>query len=69
MLDPQQKWKIYERLLRNEQFTNFVKNKWTTSKRFGLEGCDSLITGLGHFVDVSAKDHVDNIVIAMPHRG
>ena len=61
--------KIYDRLLRNECFTNFVKNKWNTSKRFGLEGCDTLINGIGHFVDMSAKDKVQDIVIAMPHRG
>jgi len=34
-----------------------------------LEGCDTLITGLGAFVDAAAKDRVDNIVVAMPHRG
>ena len=56
-------------MLRNECFTDFVKNKYTTSKRFGLEGCDTLINGLGQFVDSAANDLVNDIVIAMPHRG
>ena len=60
---------IYRDLMENENFTNFLKNKWNTSKRFGLEGCDTLIIGLEHFVEMSAKDKVDDIVIAMPHRG
>jgi 2-oxoglutarate dehydrogenase E1 component len=63
------KLKIFSNLLKNETFTNFVKNKWNTSKRFGLEGCDSLIAGLAFFVDKSAADKVDDIVLAMPHRG
>lgn len=28
-----------------------------------------MITGLGHFVDIAAKDKVDDILVAMPHRG
>ncbi len=39
------------------------------SKRFGSEGVDSFISGLGMLVDTAAEAKIDNIVIGMPHRG
>lgn len=50
-------------------FTNFLKNRFTTSKRFGIEGCDSVISGLNALVDRAAQHKVQRIVFGMPHRG
>ena len=40
------KLKIFERLCENESFNLFLKSKFPTAKRFGIEGCDTLISGL-----------------------
>ncbi|XP_004307549.1 PREDICTED: 2-oxoglutarate dehydrogenase, mitochondrial-like [Fragaria vesca subsp. vesca] len=34
---------ILDRLIWSTQFENFLATKWTTAKRFGLEGCETLI--------------------------
>lgn len=65
----EEKLNTLSRLCSNECFTNFLKNKFSTSKRFGIEGCDSLISGLHTLVDRSVQHKVEKIVIGMPHRG
>jgi 2-oxoglutarate dehydrogenase E1 component len=47
------KLKIFDRLCENESFNLFCKTKFPTSKRFGIEGCDSLISGLRHLVETT----------------
>lgn len=44
----------FERLCKEHCFTYYLSNKFSTSKRFGIEGCDSLISGLQKIVDVMA---------------
>jgi 2-oxoglutarate dehydrogenase E1 component len=46
-----------------------LKNKFSTSKRFGIEGCDSLISGMHALVDRAVQHKVEKIVVGMPHRG
>ena len=58
-----------QRLCKAEMFNEFLKTRFTTSKRFGLEGNDTLISGLGALVDEAAKYQVENIVFGMAHRG
>ena len=41
----------------------------TQAKRFGLEGCESMIPGLEAMLDRSYELGVRNCVIGMPHRG
>ena len=60
---------IYDRLTWSTQFENFLATKWTTAKRFGLEGAESLIPGMKEMFDRAADLGVENIVIGMPHRG
>lgn len=60
---------IFDRLCRNEMFTNFLKNRFTTSKRFGIEGCDSVISGLNALLDRAAQHKVQRVIMGMPHRG
>jgi 2-oxoglutarate dehydrogenase E1 component len=60
--------KTLERLCKNEAFNIFLKNKFSTSKRFGIEGCDSFISGLDCLVDRAADHGVEHIVMGMPHR-
>jgi len=42
-----------KRLARNETLNKFMDKTFNTSKRFGIEGCDSMISGLGALVDHS----------------
>lgn len=39
------------------------------TKRFGVEGCDSLISGLESMVEHTANNGMKHLVIGMPHRG
>ena len=47
----------------------FLANKYAAAKRFGLEGCETLIPGMKAMIDRSAEGGVENICIGMPHRG
>ncbi len=64
-----EKMRILDRLMWSDHFERFCAQKHTTAKRFGLEGCDSLIPGLKAMVDVAADAGVQSIVLGMPHRG
>lgn len=46
-----------------------MKNKFNTSKRFGVEGCDSMISGLDCLVEIAVDYGIENIIMGMPHRG
>jgi 2-oxoglutarate dehydrogenase E1 component len=37
---------ILDRLAWSEMFETFLANKYTAAKRFGLEGCETLIPGM-----------------------
>lgn len=54
-------------LFRNRQ--NFLKQKYSTAKRFGLEGGESLIPAMEMLIERASEDGVEYIVIGMPHRG
>ncbi len=47
----------------------FLANKYAAAKRFGLEGCETLIPGMKAMIDRSAEGGVESICIGMPHRG
>ena len=68
-VDKTKKLKIWERLCKDQTFNDYLKLKFNTSKRFGIEGCDSLISGLGAFIDRAREHNVEKIVLGMPHRG
>jgi 2-oxoglutarate dehydrogenase complex dehydrogenase (E1) component-like enzyme len=40
-----------EELAKVESFNSFLNDKLKTSKRFGVEGLDSMISGLNHLVE------------------
>ena len=50
-------------------FESFLAKKYSTAKRFGLEGCETLIPGMKALIDRAADQGVDNVVMGMPHRG
>jgi 2-oxoglutarate dehydrogenase E1 component len=48
---------------------SFFVSKFSTVKRFGIEGLDALISGLETTVDKAHELGVESINIGMPHRG
>ncbi|KAI9219714.1 oxoglutarate dehydrogenase, E1 component [Blastocladiella britannica] len=60
---------ILDRLIWSDSFERFVAQKYPTEKRFGLEGCETLIPGMKALIDTSVEAGVESIVMGMPHRG
>jgi len=65
----EEKTKILERLADSEKFENMCATKFSSAKRFGLEGLESLIPGMKAMIDDSTKLGVTDVVLGMPHRG
>uniref|UniRef100_A0A8C3VCX3 2-oxoglutarate dehydrogenase complex component E1 n=1 Tax=Catharus ustulatus TaxID=91951 RepID=A0A8C3VCX3_CATUS len=49
--------------------SEFLHRKWSSEKRFGLEGCEVLIPALKTIIDKSSEKGVDYVIMGMPHRG
>uniref|UniRef100_A0A0K2UIX6 2-oxoglutarate dehydrogenase, mitochondrial n=1 Tax=Lepeophtheirus salmonis TaxID=72036 RepID=A0A0K2UIX6_LEPSM len=60
---------ILQRISRSAGFENFLAKKFTSEKRFGLEGVEMLIPGMKTIVDRSTELGVESIIMGMPHRG
>ena len=67
--DAQAKREILERLTEAEGFEVFCQRKFVGTKRFGLEGGESLIPAVRTAIEVAAQAGVVEIAIGMPHRG
>jgi 2-oxoglutarate dehydrogenase E1 component len=64
-----EKRRILDRLIWSSSFENFLATKYPNDKRFGLEGCETLVPGMKALIDRSVDYGVKDIVIGMPHRG
>ncbi|KAI1004318.1 2-oxoglutarate dehydrogenase [Podosphaera aphanis] len=64
-----EKRRILDRLIWSSSFENFLALKYPNDKRFGLEGCETLVPGMKALIDRSVDYGVKDIVIGMPHRG
>ena len=60
---------ILERLTAAEFFENFLDKKYTGTKRFGLEGGESLIPALEQILKHGGKNGIEEVVLGMSHRG
>jgi 2-oxoglutarate dehydrogenase E1 component len=60
---------LLNKLLRSCMLEEFFHTKFSTHKRFGLDGLEGLICGVEAVILQAARNGVDNIVIGMPHRG
>ncbi|EPT30542.1 putative 2-oxoglutarate dehydrogenase e1 component, mitochondrial precursor [Toxoplasma gondii TgCatPRC2] len=63
------KKKILARTARSQMFENFCGQKFSTSKRFGLDGCETMIVAMKAITKKAAREGVNSVVIGMPHRG
>ncbi|KAL4240079.1 hypothetical protein ACF0H5_000873 [Mactra antiquata] len=57
------------RVIRSQRFEEFLARKWSSEKRFGLEGCEVLIPCMKTVIDSSSALGAESFVIGMPHRG
>jgi 2-oxoglutarate dehydrogenase E1 component len=64
-----EKRRILDRLIWSSSFESFLATKYPNDKRFGLEGCETLVPGMKALIDRSVDYGVRDIVIGMPHRG
>ena len=66
---PQDRLEILDKIISAQCLEELFEKKYGTVKRFGLDGCESLISALQFLIDDSAALGVDDFVLAMPHRG
>uniref|UniRef100_A0A8C9I467 2-oxoadipate dehydrogenase complex component E1 n=1 Tax=Piliocolobus tephrosceles TaxID=591936 RepID=A0A8C9I467_9PRIM len=50
-------------------FENYMANKFATTKRFGIDGCETLITGMKALVKRAASLNIESVLMSMSHRG
>jgi 2-oxoglutarate dehydrogenase E1 component len=60
---------ILNKLVEAEGFEKFIDVKYTGTKRFGLDGGESLIPALEQIIKRGGNLGVKEIVLGMPHRG
>ncbi|TIB73487.1 hypothetical protein E3Q18_03186 [Wallemia mellicola] len=65
----EEKRMVLDRLVWSDSFERFIATKFPNEKRFGLEGCESLIPGMKALIDRSVEHGVKSAIIGMPHRG
>jgi len=61
--------RILSRLIDAQSFEQFIRKKFLGAKSFSLEGAESLIPLLDFAIEKAADQGVDEIVLAMAHRG
>ncbi|MBB4659268.1 2-oxoglutarate dehydrogenase E1 component [Parvularcula dongshanensis] len=60
---------ILQKLLEAEGFENFLQTKYQGTKRFGLDGGESMVPALEQIIKRGGALGVEEISIGMPHRG
>ena len=60
---------ILERLIRAELFEQTLQTRFVGTKRYSLEGLAALIPLLDHTVETGAASGIEQLVLAMSHRG
>jgi 2-oxoglutarate dehydrogenase E1 component len=68
-LRPQLQARVLERLVQAELFEQVLQSRYLGTKRFSLEGISTLIPLLDELLNVAADHHVQQVVMAMSHRG
>ncbi|AKM09621.1 2-oxoglutarate dehydrogenase E1 component [Croceicoccus naphthovorans] len=60
---------ILQAVIRGEQYEKFLGKKYVSTKRFGLDGGESMIPALESVIKYGGSDGVKEIVFGMAHRG
>ena len=60
---------IFDKLIEAEEFEKFLGRKYTGTKRFGLDGGESLVPAMEAVIKTGGHLGANEIVLGMPHRG
>ena len=60
---------ILNKLIQAEGFEKFLHTKYVGTKRFGLDGGESLIPALEQIIKIAGQSEVKEVKIGMSHRG
>eukprot|EP00803_Ostreobium_quekettii_P007935 evm.model.scf_3304.2 EVM.evm.TU.scf_3304.2 scf_3304:5531-14070(-) len=60
---------ILKTLVQADAFESVLAEKFPSSKRFGLEGCEAVLSGMQTIIQHSSEHGVQKIEIGIPHRG
>jgi len=60
---------IYKRLAESELFEQYLDKKFLGTKRYGIEGGESMIPGIEQIVKQSSLSGIENIFFGTAHRG
>ncbi len=60
---------ILQKLTEAEGFEGYLAKKYVGTKRFGLDGAETLIPALEAIIKTGGQNGVKEIVLGMPHRG
>ncbi len=61
--------RIAELIVAADGLEKYLGSKYPGAKRFSLEGCDSLLVGLDEIISCGSAAGLEEIVLAMTHRG
>jgi len=64
-----EKRNIYSLLVQSEFFDQFMGKKFTSFKRYGLEGAESALVALEEMLVQANRSGYEKVVLGMPHRG
>ena len=64
-----EKLRILERINAAEAFEKFLATKYVGTKRFGLEGAESMIPIVDEILSAAANEKMEAVILGMPHRG
>ena len=65
----EKKLEVARGLAAGHGFEAVLEKKFGTEKRFGVDGCESLIPGMNQMIEQASSAGVKTCIIGMPHRG
>lgn len=68
-LSSEKKIILMEDLLKSQVFDQFLAIKFSTLKRYGGEGAESMISAFYQIIDFCHRNGISDVVLGMPHRG
>lgn len=68
-LTKEQEVRYFKLIQESETFDQYLSKKFPTTKRYGLEGSESIMIALDKVFETLSKESIESLVIGMPHRG
>ena len=66
---PDGKKAIFSRLIETEAFERFLHKRYPGTKRFGIDGGESMVPALEQIIKRGSQMGVSDLILGMPHRG